>query len=129
MTPNAPPGRIHGAEKDRTALCDVASTGVECNRPATPTTATATANNANGFLIKARSFSLPLSLPQPIQSAGEVELDDRYRLFLGDTVGEVIDHRLEGLVTVDHFVLVHVVGTQVHIGYSDGHGDGRAYAR
>ena len=47
------PGYPHGvSEKDRTALCDVASTGAECNRPATPTTATATANNANAFLVK-----------------------------------------------------------------------------
>ena len=65
VTSNAPPGSVHGAEKDRTALCDVASTGAECNRPATPTTATATANNANAFLIKLAPYSLPLSLLQP----------------------------------------------------------------
>ena len=57
VTSNAPPGRTHGAEKDRTELCDVASTGSECNSPATPTTATATANNANTFLVNTRSPS------------------------------------------------------------------------
>ena len=45
------PGYPHGvSEKNRTALCDIAPTVAECNRPATP-------NAADAFLVKTRSPS------------------------------------------------------------------------
>ena len=67
MTSNRPPGSTDVAEKDLTALCDVASTGAEGNSPTTQRAAPATANTANAFLANALPplFPLPRSTPRP----------------------------------------------------------------
>ena len=46
-----------GLDEDRTALCNVASTGAGCTSPTIPKAAPATANAANAFLTKALSPS------------------------------------------------------------------------
>ncbi len=130
MISSGPPGSVHGADNDRRALFDVASTGAECNNPASPTIATAAASSVKAFpVMLLLLLTAALASPQPTESACKVVLEDRDSLVLIDDAGEVIDHRREGLVAVDHLVPVHVVGTQIQVVHPDGHGDDRASAR
>ena len=126
MTSKRPPGSDDDAEKDLTAPCDVASTGAECNNPATQRAIPATANTANAFLTNAfLPFALSLAA---IDSAVEVGHDDRYRMFLADDPIEVVYGRRYGFVPVDYAVVVLVIlanqAIQPHVHHRDRHSDG-----
>ena len=70
VTSSRPPGSTDDAEKDLTALCEVASTGAGCNSPTSHRADTATANNANAFVTIALPCFCPLlgSTPQALSN-------------------------------------------------------------
>ena len=68
VTSNRPPGRTYDAEKDRTARCDVASTGAGCTSPINHRADAATANSANAFVTSALSLLPAPALHAPAPS-------------------------------------------------------------